>query len=62
MIDSKQKKVIVVAIMEVLTAILSIAFFVINQRYTEKLGKEYDEANLTASDYNIQVDVRARHR
>ena len=34
----------------------------INQYNTKKLGKAYDELNLTASDYNIQVDIRARHR
>ena len=26
------------------------------------MGKAYDELNLTASDYNIKVDIQSRHR
>ena len=52
----------IVAIIEVVTAILALTFFVVNQQNTKRLGKAYDELNLTASDYNIKVDVRARHR
>ena len=52
----------IVAIVEVITAFLALGFFVINQYNTKRLGKAYDELNLTASDYNVKVDVRARHR
>ena len=52
----------IIAIIEVVTAILAMTFFIVNQSHTEKLGKAYDELNLTASDYNIQVDIRSRHR
>lgn len=51
-----------VAVIEVLTAFLALTFFVINQLNTKRLGKAYDELNLTASDYNVKVDVKARHR
>lgn len=47
---------------EVVTCLLAMVFFMINQYNTKKLGKAYDELNLTASDYNVQVDIRARHR
>jgi hypothetical protein len=51
-----------VAMIEVLAAFLALGFFVVNQQSTKSLGKAYDELNLTASDYNIKVDIRARHR
>ena len=52
----------IIAIVEVITAFLALGFFVINQHNTRRLGKAYDELNLTASDYNVKVDIRARHR
>lgn len=62
LLEQKEMSSIIIALIEVITAFLALGFIVVNQQNTRRLGKAYDELNLTASDYNVKVDVRARHR
>jgi hypothetical protein len=51
-----------VAIIEIVSAILVVLALVFNAIKTIKMGKQYDELNLSARDYTLYVDVSARHR
>jgi len=62
MIDSKRMSCFTIAIIEIAGALLVLMALVFNSVKTTKLGKTYDELNLTASDYTILIDIEARHR
>jgi len=61
-IYTKGTDTLIVAVIQVVSALIIIAFLVVNLFNTRKMGKAYDELNLTASDYNIMVDIQSRHR
>ena len=50
------------AIFETVGAFLLLAGLIFNSVKTQKMGKQYDELNLTASDYTLYIDVSASHR
>lgn len=62
LIAEKRKDSLIVAIIEIVSAALVLVVLLFNAIKTLKMGKQYDELNLTASDYTLYVDVTARHR
>ena len=50
------------AVMEIVTAVIVMYTLNFNKEKTEKLGKLYDELNITADDYTLYANVNSRHR
>jgi hypothetical protein len=48
--------------MEVVCAIIVMYTLRFNKEKTEKLGKLYDELNITADDYTLYANISSRHR
>ena len=48
--------------MEVVTAVIVMLALKFNMEKTEKLGKLYDELNITANDYTVYANIGSRHR
>ena len=48
--------------MEVLCAVIVILALRFNKEKTDKLGKLYDELNITVNDYTLYVNINSRHR
>ena len=59
---TKLKDGVVISIVTIISAFLFLLALWFNSFKTEKLGVQYDELNLTASDYTVFVNVSARHR
>lgn len=59
---SKQKDAFVVVIIQIASIVLVLLALLFNAIKTLKMGKQYDELNLSASDYTLHIDVTARHR
>jgi hypothetical protein len=49
-------------LMEIVCAVITMGVLKFNQEKTEKLGKLYDELNITANDYTLFVNISSRHR
>lgn len=50
------------AVMEAICAVLVVVAMNFNMEKTEKLGKLYDELNITANDYTVYANISSRHR
>jgi hypothetical protein len=61
-IDTKRSSTFKMAIFEAVGAFLVLFGLIFNSVKTQKMGKQYDELNLTASDYTLYIDVSASHR
>ena len=61
-IDAKNVHCIIIAVVEILSTFIVLFTVIFNRNKTEKMGRQYDELNLTASDYSLYVNVSARHR
>lgn len=48
--------------MEIVTAIIVMYALSFNKEKTEKLGKLYDELNITADDYTLYCNINSRQR
>lgn len=60
--SSKILKSHMIAMIEIGVAALVTLTLLFNYIKTEKLGKQYDELNLTASDYTIYIDINGIHK
>lgn len=49
------------AIVEAGTVFLVIAVLIFNSVKTVKMGQQYDELNLTASDYTLYLELTSKH-
>jgi len=61
-VEAKSLDIRIVAFIEFLTVLLFIATLRFNKSSTEMMGKEYDEASITASTYSVLINVTAAHR
>ena len=61
-IDGKRSNSFKMAIFETVGAFLVLFGLIFNSVKTQKMGKQYDELNLTASDYTLYIDVTPDHR
>ena len=62
MVKEKRSSGFWLAIIEVACAIIVMCALRFNKEKTEKLGKLYDELNITADDYTLYADITSRHR
>lgn len=62
MLAAKEKDSQLIAGVEIITAFLVLAVLLFNLIKTKKMGKQYDELNLSASDYTLYIDIAAKHR
>jgi hypothetical protein len=61
-IDAKNVHGIIIAVVEILSTFIVLFTVIFNRNKTEKMGRQYDELNLTASDYSLYINVSANHR
>ena len=61
-LESKDSHSLLISILEVVTAVVVTLALIFNSIKTRKMGKSYDELNLTADDYTLFIDINARHR
>lgn len=61
-IATKVKDIELVSILEAVTCLIVVLAVIFNARQTVKLNQQYDELNLTASDYTVYLNVTSRHR
>ena len=62
MLSAKKSDSNIVAFIEIICVVLCALLLAFNSRKTVKLDQQYDELNITASDYTIFVNVTAAHR
>ena len=61
-VEDKAADIKVVALVELVSVLLFLATLRYNSHATLQMGKEYDEASITASTYSVLVNVTAAHR
>ena len=49
-------------LLEIASAVIVMYALKFNKEKTEKLGKLYDELNITANDYTLYANITSRHR